>query len=147
MTSFLSSQYSEIYLEELRVKNMSKSASGTLEKPGRNVAQKKGLNREILDQGWFEFKRQLIYKQDWSGGTLQTVNAAYTSQRCSNSQCGYTASENRENQSVFCCKKCGHFENADTNASKNILAAGLAVFACGEVALATSLKQEPLAVI
>jgi len=146
MTTFLSRQFTEIYIEDLKIKNMSKSASGTKESPGRMVAQKKGLNREILDQGWFEFKRQLTYKQDWSGGLLQSVNAAYTSQKCSNRQCGYTAKKNRENQSVFRCKMCGHSENADTNAAKNILAAGLAVFACGEDALATSVKQEPLAV-
>lgn len=145
VTTFLSTTYSEIYIEELRVKNMSKSASGTTENPGRNVAQKKGLNREILDQGWSELRRQLAYKQDWSGSILQAVPAPYTSQKCSNSQCGHTNSKNRESQSVFCCKKCGHTENADTNAAKNILTAGLAVFACGEDALATSLKQEPLA--
>ena len=124
---------------------MSKSASGTLEKPGRNVAQKKGLNREILDQGWFEFKRQLVYKQEWSGGRLQTVSAAYTSQTCSNNQCGHRVKKNRESQATFLCKKCGHIENADINAAKNILAAGHAAIACGGTALADPMKQEPLA--
>ena len=41
-----------IVIEDLKIKNMSKSAKGTIEKPGKNVAQKSGLNREILNQGW-----------------------------------------------------------------------------------------------
>ncbi|WP_139342682.1 transposase, partial [Shigella sonnei] len=35
--------------------------------PGRNVRAKSGLNRSILDQGWYEMHRQLEYKQLWRG--------------------------------------------------------------------------------
>jgi len=62
---------------------MSKSAKGTVEKPGRNVKAKSGLNKAILDQGWGELTRQLGYKQGWSGGLLVLVRSQHTSQKCS----------------------------------------------------------------
>ena len=57
-------------VEDLQVSGMSRSAKGTAENPGRTVRAKSGLNRSILDQGWFEFRRQLGYKLDWLGGEL-----------------------------------------------------------------------------
>ena len=145
MSTTISRQYNVIYIEDLSVSNMSKSAKGTEEKPGKNVAQKAGLNREILDQAWSEFSRQLMYKQEWSNSILLKVDPKYTSQKCSNGQCGHIAKENRESQAKFLCKNCGHSEDADVNAAKNILAAGHAVLACGGDALVTPMKQEPLA--
>ena len=62
-----------IYIEDLQVANMSKSAKGTAEQHGKNVAAKSGLNRAILDQSWFEFRRQLDYKTQWQGGFLVAV--------------------------------------------------------------------------
>ena len=59
---------------------MSKSAAGTTSQPRRNVRAKSGLNRSILDQGWFELRRQLEYKQAWRGGQMLAINPAYTSQ-------------------------------------------------------------------
>ncbi|WP_416332386.1 zinc ribbon domain-containing protein [Klebsiella pneumoniae] len=70
---------------------MSKSAAGTVDEPGRNVAAKSGLNRAILDQGWYEMRRQLEYKQRWRGGEVLAVNPAYTSQKCA--RCGHTVKE------------------------------------------------------
>ncbi len=130
-----------VVVEDLKITNMSASAKGTLEKPGKQVKQKSGLNRSILDQGWGEFRRQLDYKSHWNGGRLLLVNPAYTSQKCA--QCGYTHADNRITQSVFVCGKCGATDNADINAAKNILAAGQAVLACGDEALVSSAKQEP----
>jgi putative transposase len=47
-------------IEDLKVSHMSRSAKGTMEEMGKNVSQKSGLNRSILDQGWYEFQRQLF---------------------------------------------------------------------------------------
>ena len=114
---------------------MSKSASGTLDAPGKMVAAKAGLNRSILDQGWHSFKSMLSYKLDHLGGELLLVDARYTSQKCSS--CGHTEKDNRLSQAQFACVRCGHSENADINAAKNVLAAGHAVLSLQpEVALA-----------
>lgn len=125
----LSKNHAMIVVENLTVKNMSRSAKGTIEAPGRNVKAKSGLNKSILDQGWGEFKRQLSYKVNWLGGIFLEVSPRNTSLGCS--CCGHIAKENRVNQAIFCCIACGHTENADINAAKNILAAGHAVLACG----------------
>ncbi|EER4199378.1 transposase [Escherichia coli] len=128
------------------VSNMSKSAAGTVSQPGRNVRAKSGLNRSILDQGWYEMRRQLEYKQLWRGGQVLAVPPAYTSQRCA--CCGHTAKENRLSQSKFRCQVCGYTANADVNGARNILAAGHAVLACGEmVQSGRPLKQEPTEMI
>jgi putative transposase len=123
LSTQLSKNHAVIVLEKLRVKNMTKSAKGTLEEPGNNVRQKAGLNRSILRQGWGEFRRQLKYKCEWNGGRYIEVPAEYTSQRCS--ACGFVSPENRLTQSWFACLSCGHAEHADTNAAKNIKALGL----------------------
>ncbi|KXQ29833.1 transposase [Escherichia coli] len=123
-----------------------KSAAGTVSQPGRNVRAKSGLNRSILDQGWYEMRRQLAYKQLWRGGQVLAVPPAYTSQRCA--YCGHTAKENRLSQSKFRCQVCGYTANADVNGARNILAAGHAVLACGEmVQSGRPLKQEPTEMI
>ena len=138
----ISKNHAMIVIEDLQVRNMSKSAAENSEKRGRNVKAKSGLNKSILDQGWFEFRRQLEYKQAWRGGWVQAVPPHYTSQRCS--CCGHVSKANRVTQSQFLCVSCGHNMNADLNAARNILAAGLAVLACGEMMQSGhSMKQEP----
>ncbi len=142
VNSFQKNQKKLARLQRLKVSNMSKSAAGTVSQPGRNVRAKSGLNRSILDQGWYEMRRQLEYKQLWRGGQVLAVPPAYTSQRCA--CCGHTAKENRLSQSKFRCQACGYTANADVNGARNILAAGHAVLACGEmVQSGRSLKQEP----
>ncbi|HHS9665283.1 TPA: RNA-guided endonuclease InsQ/TnpB family protein [Klebsiella quasipneumoniae subsp. quasipneumoniae] len=142
VTSEISKNHAMIVIEDLKVSNMSKSAKGTAERHGQNVRAKSGLNRSILDQGWYEMRRQLEYKQLWRGGQVLAIPPAYTSQRCA--CCGHTAKENRQTQSKFVCKVCGYTENADINGARNILAAGHAVFACGGmVQSGRPLKQEP----
>ncbi|VAW35903.1 Mobile element protein [hydrothermal vent metagenome] len=137
----LSKNHAIIFVEDLKISNMSKSAKGDLENPGRNVKAKSGLNRVILEQAWSEFVRQLEYKSQWQGNEVHKVNPKYTSQKCS--CCGYTDKLNRKTQEVFNCLVCNHKENADINASKNILAVGHTVLACGEETVVFSLKQEP----
>jgi len=139
----ISKNHAMIVLEKLGTSRMSKSAKGTSEKHGMNVKAKAGLNKSILDAGWAMFAAMLEYKQNWRGGVVEYVPAAYTSQCCS--QCGHTAKNNRLSQSTFHCMACGYQAHADFNAAKNILAAGHAVFACGVDAKATTMKQEPLA--
>ena len=111
-----------IYIENLQVSNMSKSAQGTIEQPGKNVAQKSGLNRAILDQGWYEFRRQLEYKSAWRGGYVMAVDPKNTSRTCP--CCGHTDKENRPTQARFECIECGYTENADVVGALNILARG-----------------------
>ena len=138
----ISKNHAMIVMEDLRIKNMSASAKGTIESPGNHVKQKSGLNRTILDQGWGEFRRQIEYKQKWQNGMFLSVNPKNTSLKCS--ECGHTEKTNRKSQSKFECVSCGHKENADVNAAKNILAAGHAVLACGKDGLPTLTKQEPV---
>jgi putative transposase len=73
---------------------MSRSAAGTVEQPGKNVKQKTGLNRAILDQGWGEFRRQLEHKMLWSGGLFIPVPPKGTSITCPG--CGHVSNENRK---------------------------------------------------
>ena len=104
---------------------MTRSAKGTITKPGRNVRAKAGLNREIMRSGWGLLVRRL---EDKAPGRVEKVNPAFTSQRCS--ACGHIAAGSRESQALFCCVACGYASNADVNAARNI-AAGHAVTARG----------------
>ena len=125
ITTSISKSHAMIACEDLKVANMSKSASGTMENKGRNVKAKSGLNKSILDQGWGMVVNMLEYKQKWQGGLLIKVNPRYTSQTCF--ECKYIAKENRQTQAKFECVKCRYITNADINAARNILAAGHAV--------------------
>lgn len=120
-TTEIAKNHGIVKVERLQVKNMSASAKGTAEQPGRNVSQKSGLNKAILDQGWGMFRTMLAYKLAERGGELQEVNPAYTSQTCS--CCGTIDRDSRKDQATFACGHCGHEDNADVNAAKNILAA------------------------
>ena len=145
VTTRLANNHGLVVLEDLRTKNMTKSAKGTVASPGKRVRAKSGLNRSILDQGWYMFQQQLEYKMDWRGGKVVYVDPRYTSQTCF--KCGCVSKENRKSQSRFLCIACGYQANADLNASRNILgeyikAAGHAVLACGERAIVLSMKQE-----
>ena len=108
-----------MYVEDLQVSNMSKSARGTAEQPGKNVKQKLALNRAILDQSWFELRRQLDYKLLWNGGYLIPVPPQNTSRCCP--ACGHTSKDNRQTQADFKCTECGYAENADLVGAINIL--------------------------
>ena len=134
VTTTLSKSHAMIVVEDLKVANMSRSASGTLEQKGRNVKAKSGLNKSILDQGWSMLINMLEYKQYWNGGLLVKVNPQYTSQTCC--KCGHVAKENRQIQAKFECVECGYVANADFNAARNILSAGHAVLSaeggCGK---------------
>ncbi|CAN7676632.1 transposase [Trinickia sp. LjRoot230] len=138
----ISKNHAMVAVEDLKVSNMSKSASGTVDAPGRNVRQKSGLNKAILDQGWGEFRRQLEYKTTWNGGYFVAIAPRNTSRTCP--CCGHISADNRKTQAQFKCVACGHEANADHVGAINILAAGHAVLACGGMARSGHpTKQEP----
>ncbi|MEU2613987.1 RNA-guided endonuclease TnpB family protein [Micromonospora sp. NPDC007271] len=134
-------EHGMVVVEGLRIKNMTASAKGTLEQPGRNVRQKAALNRAILSKGWGGFLRKLEHAARYHGAKIEKVNPAYTSQTCH--ACKHIAPESRESQAVFRCVACGHEDHADVNAAKNILAAGLAVTGRGDLAVGRSVKRQP----
>jgi transposase len=126
-----------IKVEDLQISNMTRSAKGTQENPGRNVRQKAGLNRGILRSGWGLLIRRL---QDKAPGRVEKINPAFTSQRCS--ACGQVDPKSRESQAVFWCTACGYACHADVNAARNI-AAGHAVTARGGCRSAGPVNREP----
>ena len=131
-------RFDVIRVEDLKITNMTRSAKGTVKAPGRNVRQKAGLNRGILNSGWGLLVRRLEQK---APGRVENVRAAYTSMTCN--ACGHCAEGNRESQ-AFLCLACGHRDHADVNAAKNI-AAGHAVTARGGGELSRPANREPRA--
>ncbi len=141
-TTTISKNHAIVCIEDLQVRNMSKSAAGSSDSPGRNVKAKSGLNKSILDQGWFEFRRQLEYKQVWLGGDVLAVSARNTSRTCP--ACGHVSADNRQTQAKFACMDCGYENNADLVGAINVLERGHRLLACGELAQSgRSVKQEP----
>ncbi len=126
-----------IRVEDLQIGNMTRSATGTRDNPGRNVRAKAGLNREILTSGWGLLVRRLT---DKAPGRVEKIKPAFTSQRCS--ACGHVDQKSRESQARFSCTACGFTCNADVNAARNI-AAGHAVTARGGVRAAGPVNREP----
>lgn len=118
-STIIAKNHGMVVVEALKVRNMSASAKGTPDTPGRRVRQKAGLNRAILDQGWSLFRTMLGYKLADRGARLVEVPAAYTSQTCS--ACGLVDAASRQGQARFVCTGCGHRANADSNAALNIL--------------------------
>ena len=127
ISSAISKNHAIVYVEDLQVTNMSKSAKGTAEQHGKNVKQKSGLNRAILDQSWAEFRRQLDYKLAWNGGYLIAVPPHNTSRCCP--ACEHTTKDNRQTQAQFECVQCGFTENADVVGAINVLKRGQALLA------------------
>ena len=130
-------RFDVIRVEALQVRNMTRSAKGTAEHPGRNVRQKSGLNREILRSGWGLLAHRL---EDKAPGRVEKVSPAFTSQRCS--ACGQVDPNSRESQPRFVCTACGFAGHADVNAAINI-AAGHAVTARGGDGAARPANREP----
>ncbi|MCX7116650.1 MAG: transposase [Legionellales bacterium] len=144
-TTVISKNHALVCIEDLQVRNMSKSSKGSREQHGKRVRQKTGLNRTILDQGWGEFRRQLEYKMLWNGGILLAVPPHNTSRTCP--CCHHISKENRLTQAEFLCVSCGYENNADIVGAINILERGHRLLACGELVQSDlSAKQEPIEV-
>ncbi len=138
----LTTRNAVVVLEDLRTRNMTASAAGTVEQPGRQVRQKAGLNRAILDKGWHMLELALRNAARTSGTSVVLVPAAYTSQTCN--ECRHADPKSRESQASFRCTACGHTAHADVNAAKNILnAAGHAVSGRGDFGVTRSVKRQP----
>ena len=130
-------RFDVIRVENLNIKSLTRSAKGTVDKPGRNVAAKAALNQGILGSGWGLLIRRI---GDKAPGRMENVPAAFTSQRCS--VCGCVDRKSRESQALFRCTTCGYACNADVNAARNI-AAGHAVKARGGDRVAGPMSREP----
>jgi putative transposase len=130
-------RFDVIRVEDLQITNMTRSAKGTRENPGRNVRAKAGLNRGILGSGWGLLVRRL---EDKAPGRVEKIRPAFTSQRCS--ACGHLDAKSRESQARFVCTACGFALHADVNAARNI-AAGHAVTARGGDGVTRPVNREP----
>ena len=134
----LARRFDLICVEDLDVRALTRTARGTLERPGRGIRQKAGLNRAILAGGW---GRLIVRLEQKAPGRVQKVAAAYTSQRCS--ACGHVAAESRQSQTAFRCVACAWTGNADYNAARNIAAAGQVVAARGGQESPGPVNREP----
>jgi putative transposase len=130
-------RFDVIRVEDLQITNITRSAKGTRENPGRNVRAKAGLNRGILGSGWGLLVRRL---EDKAPGRVEKIRPAFTSQRCS--ACGHVDAKSRESQARFVCTACGFALHADVNAAINI-AAGHAVTARGGDGVTRPVNREP----
>jgi len=122
-TTDLAKNHGLVVVEDLRIQNMTRSARGTIEQPGKNVKAKAGLNRSILGMAWGKAGEMLAYKCPDHGGALVKVNPRNSSLECA--ECGHIDPRNRVDQATFRCRRCGHRANADVNAAQVLLARGL----------------------
>ncbi len=97
----------------------------------KNLVRNHRLAKAISDVGWGEFVRQLDYKAQWYGRTLVKIDKFYpSSRRCHH--CGHVLDSLSLDIRHWICPVCQMAHDRDVNAAKNVLAAGLAVSACGE---------------
>jgi putative transposase len=138
----LARRFDLIRVEDLKIKNMVRSARGTIAAPGKNVRAKAGLNRSIHAAGWGRLANLLEQK---APGRVEKIDPAYTSLTCN--ACGHCTADSRESQAVFRCRACAHADHADVNAARNI-AAGRAVTARGALQpLGGAANREPQPVL
>lgn len=123
LSTKIAKAYRIICVEDLSLVNMTRSAAGTVEDPGRSVKAKSGLNREVLRLAHGNFVSMLEYKSRKYGSTLVRVDPRNTSRTCP--CCDTVNKNNRKSQAVFKCVECGYTANADLNAAYNIMQRGL----------------------
>lgn len=97
----------------------------------RNMVRNHSLARAISDASWAEFRAMLEYKAGWYGREVIAIDRFYPSTKTC-SACGAITDKLPLNVRVWQCPKCGSSHDRDVNAARNILAAGLAVRACGD---------------
>ena len=111
-----------VVLEDLKLANMTRSARGTVEEPGSNVAAKAALNRKMSEAALGRLRARICTRAEEAGCRVWAVPAHHTSQECA--ACGHIAKENRVSRDRFSCVNCGHSNQADVNAAVNIAARG-----------------------
>lgn len=129
ITSELANKFDLIVVEDLNSKIMTKSSKGTLEKHGKNVKQKSGLNKAILNTSFYQLISQLTYKTMLNGKLFLKVPPQYTSKTCS--KCGTINNDLKLSDRIFVCPTCEHTEQRDIQSSHNILRLGLESFGLG----------------
>ena len=138
VTTYLAKSHSKVVIEDLLVSGMMKN---------------RRLARAIADVGFYEFRRQLEYKCQWSGSELVVVSRTFPSSKLC-SQCGHRKKELSLSERVYHCEQCGLEIDRDLNAALNLVAVSLpeTLNACGEevrhsrsseICNAVSMKQEP----
>ena len=112
----------------------------------KNMIQNHHLAKSIADVSWGELVRQLSYKCEWNNRTFVQIDKFYpSSKRCSTVGCGYHMKKMPLHVRTWVCPACGSTHDRDINAAKNILAAGLAVLACGEAVRPARKLRKPRA--
>ena len=113
-----------MYVEDLKVKNMTASVKGTVENPGKNVKQKSGLNRAILRTGFYSLRQTIEWQLLKVGGVMISVDPRGTSITCPH--CQSRDKRNRPTQAIFKCvnESCGFEANADVVGALNVLRKG-----------------------
>jgi putative transposase len=120
----LVARYGVVVLEDLNLKNLTRSARGTKDNPGTNVAAKRALNRKLADAALGRLRHWVCVKAEEAGRRTWVVNPANTSRTCA--ACGHCAAWNRRSRDRFHCAACDHQAHADLNAAENIAARGQA---------------------
>lgn len=106
-----------VFIEDLAVKNMVRNHC---------------LARAISDQGWSDFTAMLQYKAEWYGRQVAKINRFFPSSKTC-SACAFVVERLPLSIRSWECPRCGESHDRDVNAAKNILAAGRAVSACGDL--------------
>lgn len=126
LTKQLAAEWATVAIEDLNVAGMTASARGTLDVPGRNVRQKAGLNRSLLDVAPGEVRRQLDYKTRWYGSQLAVCDRWFPSSKTC-SACRAVKAKLSLSERTFHCEACGLVLDRDVNAARNIAAAAVPI--------------------
>jgi putative transposase len=136
VSTSLAKDHLAVIWEGLRIPAMTAAARGTVEEPGKNVRQKAGLNRSILDKGWGEAEHRTGQKVLRHGHLNLSVPAPYTSLTCP--ECHYVDKANRVARGMFVCQACGYTAHADINAAVEIRERGMELVLAGGTPVAAS---------
>lgn len=120
LSSYYTSTYKNIYIEDLNVKNMLHKNKEYIQDYKNKIADQK-FRRILNNQGWAMFINRLKYKSNYHGNNLIEVDPKFTSQTCY--ICKHVDKNSRQGE-LFQCAKCGYVNDADVNAAKNILERG-----------------------